>query len=72
MISKPSVEELLKNARNRYELAMAVSKRARQLVDGDEKLIKTDENSEITIAAMEFEKEKFKIKHKENEEEDKF
>ena len=72
MIVKPSVEELLKNARNRYELAMAISKRARQIVDGAEPKVKSNENSKITVAAIEFEDNQYKIKHIENEEEDKF
>lgn len=72
MIVKPSVEELLKNARNRYELAMAISKRARQIVDGAEPKVNVHENSKITVAAIEFEDNKYKIKHIENEEEDKF
>ena len=72
MIVKPSVEELLKNARNRYELAMAISKRARQIVDGAEPKVKTKDNSKITIAAKEFEDKKYIVKHIENEEEDKF
>ena len=31
MIVKPTVTELLKNSKNRYELVIATSKRARQI-----------------------------------------
>lgn len=53
MMVKPSVTELLTKSKNRFELVIAASKRARQIADGDEKLVKTDEKSPVTIAAME-------------------
>ena len=53
MINKPSTEELLSKSINRYDLVSAISKRARQLQDGSESLIETNEPSKVTIAALE-------------------
>lgn len=53
MIVKPTVNDLLKHAENRFALVIATSKRARQIANGDEKLIETDEASPVTIAANE-------------------
>ena len=53
MIIKPSVTELLTKAKNRYELVIATSKRARQIAEGDEPLIKIKDKSPVTIAANE-------------------
>ena len=61
MINEPSASELLDKAENRYELSNAIAKRARQLVAGDEALIKTKEHSPVTIASLEFKEEKVKI-----------
>lgn len=61
MINEPSASELLDKAENRYELSNAIAKRARQLVDGKEKLIKTNEHSPVTISSLEFKEEKVKI-----------
>ena len=47
MIVKPSVTELLTKAKNRYELVIATSKRARQIAQGDEPLTKVKEANEI-------------------------
>ena len=65
MITKPNVEELLEKAKNRYELVVAVSKRGRQIVDGKEAKLKTDEKSAITIASLEFAENKYSIMRKE-------
>ena len=53
MINKPSIEELLSKSINRYDLVSAIAKRARQLQDGSESLIETNEPSKVTIAALE-------------------
>ena len=53
MIVKPTVTELLKNTKNRYELVIATSKRARQIAMGDEVLTKVKEESPVTLAANE-------------------
>lgn len=61
MITEPNVEELLKKSKNRYELVVAISKRGRQIVNGKEAKIKTDEKSPITISALEFARDKYSI-----------
>ena len=61
MIVKPSVTELLKNSKNRYELVIATAKRARQIAQKDG--VKTDKNQEspVTRAAEEIAEGKVKI-----------
>ena len=61
MINKPSTEELLTKSINRYDLVSAISKRARELRDGKEKLVETDEPSKVTIASLELKEGKIHI-----------
>lgn len=63
MILKSRVDDLLKHAENNYELVIAVSRRARQIIDGDERKVETKEKSPITIASLEFNDEKVSIVH---------
>lgn len=65
MITEPNVEELLKKSKNRYELVVAVSKRGRELVNGKEAKIKTNEKSPITISALELSQDKYSIQREE-------
>ena len=53
MIVKPTVTELLKNSKNRYELVIATAKRARQISLGDKPMTKVKEESPVTLAANE-------------------
>ena len=53
MLVKPSVQELLGKVDNRYRLVTVVSKRARQLADGDLSMTKVDEKSPVNLAANE-------------------
>ena len=53
MIVKPTVTELIKKSKNRYELVIATSKRARQIAAGSPVLTKVDEKSTVTLAANE-------------------
>ena len=53
MIVKPSVAELLKKSKNRFELVIATSKRARKIAMGSEPLVDTLEESPVTRAAEE-------------------
>ena len=54
MIVKPTVSELLdKVDDNRYALVIMTSKRARQIASGDPVLIKTEDESPVTVAAEE-------------------
>ncbi|CAH2212830.1 DNA-directed RNA polymerase subunit omega [Tepidibacter aestuarii] len=49
----PSINDLLKKIDNRYNLVIAVSKRARHLIEGDEELVKTKEIKPVDIATQE-------------------
>lgn len=69
MIIKPSVTELLTKAKNRYELVIATSKRARQIAEGDEPLIKIKDKSPVTIAANEIAEGKVNIIREDEQEE---
>ena len=60
MIIKPTVTELLEKIDNRVELIMLVSKRARQLAEGQVPLTKVKEKSAVTIAANEIAEGKVK------------
>ena len=53
MMIKPTVQELLTKAKNRYELVIATSKRARQISSGAEVKTKVKEESAVTLAANE-------------------
>ena len=53
MIVKPSVTELLTKAKNRYELVIAISRRARQIAQGAEPKTQVKEESAVTLAANE-------------------
>ena len=53
MIVKPTVVDLLKNVDNRFQLVIAVSKRARQIANGSKLLTGVDEESPVTLAANE-------------------
>ncbi len=61
MIVKPTVTELLRRAKNRYELVIATSRRARQIASGAEPLIKAREKSPVTEAAEEINEGKVTI-----------
>lgn len=61
MIVKPSVQELLTKSKNRYELVIAASKRARQIANGDKALTDVDERSVVTLAANEIAEGKVKV-----------
>ena len=53
MMVKPKVQELLTKAKNRYELVISTSKRARQISSGAEVKTKVKEESAVTLAANE-------------------
>ncbi len=61
MIVKPTVVDLLKNVDNRFQLAIAVSKRARQISAGSEVLTDVDEESPVTLAANEIAEGKVRV-----------
>ncbi|MBF8982204.1 DNA-directed RNA polymerase subunit omega [Lutibacter sp. B2] len=49
----PSVNELIKKVDSRYTLVTAVSKRAREIVEGASPLIKISSKKPVTIATYE-------------------
>ena len=75
MMVKPSVTELLTKAENRYELVIATSKRARQIVNARNEAKKTEKDSSnkdktmdesaVTAAAEEIADGRVKIETKE-------
>lgn len=69
MIVKPTVTELLKKTKNRYELVIATSKRARQIAMGDKPLTKVKEESPVTLAANEIAEGKVVVEENNDEEE---
>lgn len=68
MIVRPTVTELLKKSKNRYELVIATSKRARQIAMGDDPLTNVKEESPVTLAANEIAEGKVTIEREESEE----
>lgn len=62
MMVKPTVKELLTKVDNRFGLVIATAKRARQISDGDDVLVDTDEEAPVTIAANEIAEGKVAIK----------
>lgn len=71
MMVKPTVPELLTKSKNRYELVIATSKRARQIAAGEKPLTKVNEVSPVTLAANEIAEGKIKIVRNEELEENK-
>ena len=67
MIVKPTVNELLEHAENRYALVIETSKRAREIAKGAEPLVNIEDKSPVTIAANEIVEGRVSIK-KEGEE----
>lgn len=55
----PSINDLLTIIDNRYTLVVAVSKRAREVIEGSEALVRTKEIKPVSIAVQEL--SEFKI-----------
>ncbi len=70
MMVKPTVQELLTKAKNRYELVIATSKRARQIAEGAEVKTAVKEESAVTLAANEIAEGKVEIIEPEEMKED--
>lgn len=70
MMMYPPIGELMKRTDSRYSLVIAVAKRARELSQGAEVLVKCDSKKEVTEAVYELYYDKVKvIKSSENAEE---
>ena len=67
MIVKPTVNELLDHAENRFALVIAASKRAREIANGDEVLTEVKEEAPVTLAANEINEGKIKIYSNKND-----
>ena len=61
MIVKPTVNELLEKATNRYELVISTARRARKIAAGDKPKTDVKEESPVTLAANEIAEGKVKI-----------
>lgn len=61
MMMYPPIGELMKRTDSRYSLVVAVAKRARELSQGAEVLVKCDSNKEVTEAVYELYQDKVKI-----------
>lgn len=49
----PPINELIDITGSRYSLVIAASKRARQIIDGAEPMLKVPSNKPVSIATME-------------------
>ncbi|WP_313017236.1 DNA-directed RNA polymerase subunit omega [Acetoanaerobium noterae] len=58
----PSINDLLNKADSRYCLVNEVSKRARQLVEGSDKMVDTVEEKPVSVATFEVFEEKVTYK----------
>jgi len=58
---KPPINDLLKRVDSRYTLVLATAKRARQIIDGDEKKTSIESNKPVTIATYEIYEDKLKL-----------
>lgn len=56
----PSINELLKKVDSRYTLVVATAKRAREIIDGNERLLDISSNKPVTIATHEISEDKIK------------
>lgn len=66
MIVKPTVNDLLNHAENRFALVIATSKRAREISKGDKPLTEVNEESPVTLAANEINEGKVVINSAQN------
>lgn len=58
-MKKISIDELIDMADSRYSLVTIISKRARQIIDGQDALIRTDTLKPVCVAIEEFYDNKF-------------
>lgn len=60
----PSMSDMLKKVDSRYTLVMAVSKRARQIIDGEDVYTKVNTTKPVTLALHEISEDKINITKK--------
>ncbi|AWW25362.1 DNA-directed RNA polymerase subunit omega [Acetobacterium carbinolicum] len=63
----PALNDLIKLADNKYSLVLATAKRAREIVEGDEPLVKIKIDNPVTIATNEISEEMIHCVHKVHE-----
>ncbi|MFZ5966311.1 MAG: DNA-directed RNA polymerase subunit omega [Bacillota bacterium] len=63
----PSINKLLERVDSRYTLVVAAAKRAREIIDGSEKLTKTTSNKPVTIATHEIAEDKITYRRLESD-----
>lgn len=63
----PALNDLIKLADNKYSLVLATAKRAREIVEGDEPLVKIKIDNPVTIATNEISEEMIHCVHKTHE-----
>lgn len=66
----PSINDLLDITENRYILVNEVAKRARQIVEGSNQLIETNEKKPVSIATLEVFEGEIRYMTRETEEKD--
>lgn len=59
-MKKISIDELNDMVDSRYSLVTIISKRARQIIDGSQPLVKTNTKKPVGVAIEEFYEEKYK------------
>ena len=59
---KPPINDLLKKVDSRYTLVIAASKRARQLIEGNDSLIDIESTKPVTVATNELFEDKISYK----------
>ncbi len=60
----PALNDLISKAENKYSLVLATAKRAREIVDGDEPLVKIKIDNPVTIATNEIAEDMIHCVHK--------
>lgn len=63
----PALNDLIIKAENKYSLVLATAKRAREIVDGDEPLVKIKIDNPVTIATNEIAEDMIHCVHKAHE-----
>ncbi|MDD2414786.1 MAG: DNA-directed RNA polymerase subunit omega [Eubacteriaceae bacterium] len=67
----PAINDLISKAENKYELVLATAKRARELVDGVDPLVKVTVDNPVSIATKEIAEGEVRIvSHKEDKKTD--
>ncbi len=66
----PSIDDLVKKVDSKYTLVTIISKRARQLITGDEPLVYAKSNKPVSIAIEEFNDDKISAVYEEDIEEE--